>query len=636
MISEIHFEIASAGFLALLFFADLFKRQLHTKKTITFQILLCVLMLSNFFAIDSELSLRYGDSEVVNSLIHMVTHVSELLCIIGIHGHIMALLYRLRFNTLRGKVDLVVFAVIIAIVASSPWTHLYFEPTAGGRFQRTQIATVINAVMLVYLLWDFVVLWLSEHVYSKRRKVICSFLLAGFFSLTVTGCMNNVITAYFNTYIVFFSYIYYLSLQSPDFYVDNATGAYNRNGFEESLRERIIYEQPTVCFVLRVRNFGTMNSVYGEEVLLEVQKLIRNVLEAQYDEEMIYHVGTSSFAMIMDSEDEVQKIYEYLTQNLPTVWVLSEEIVNHEYSFYEIIYPEDHLNFEEIMQRIHYARSDHEGHHKPGDLIHLGKTAIQDVEYAKEVAHLVEEAIMDNSIEIHLQPIYSFSSDKISSVEILARLKDNDKNYINPEYFIHIAEENHSIIALGEQIFRKACIFASQNHIFDYGIEDMNINLSPAQCRYENLIERFVEIANEYEVPMERIHLEITESEFKDKDAVDQTLQRFCDKGVKVALDDFGTGFSTLANILELPVDYVKIDKSLVWSYAAGKNQFLNDMMPMIKAEGKKIIAEGIENEEQIEIIKELNGDYLQGFYFSKPLEEKDFMHFLKKYNGFR
>lgn len=122
----------------------------------------------------------------------------------------------------------------------------------------------------------------------------------------------------------------------------------------------------------------------------------------------------------------------------------------------------------------------------------------------------------------------------------------------------------------------------------------------------------------------------------RNKEAVDRTLQRFSEKGVKVALDDFGTGFSTIANILELPVDYVKIDKSLVWSYATGKNQFLNDMMPMIKAEGKKIIAEGIESEEQMDIIRKLNGDYLQGYYFSKPLKESEFVRYIKKYNGFR
>lgn len=636
MISEIHFEIASAGFLALLFFADLFKRQLHTKTTITFQTLLCILMLSTFFSIDCELSIQYGDSQVVNELIYMVSMFGELLCVMAIHCHIMALLYKLNIKSARGVVDSAIFIIIAMIVVTSPWTHMYFLIGADGNYHNTVIAHGIHVVMLLYLLVDFVLLWLKKDIYSIRRKVICSFLLAGFAALMFAEYIDSIISVYFNAYIVFFIYIYYLSLQSPDFYVDNATGAYNRNGFEENLRERIIYKQPTACFVVRVRNFGSMSSVYGEEILLDVQRMIRELLENHCEEETVYHVGASSFALIMDSDEDIQRMYEYLMEHLPTVWVLSEEIVNHEYSFYKILYPEDDLSYEEMMQRIHYARSDHEGHHKSGALIHLGKTAIQDVERTKEVAHLVDEAIMDNSIEINLQPIYSFSSDKITSVEVLARLKDREKNYINPEYFIHIAEENHSIIALGEQIFRKACIFASQNHIFDYGIEEMNINLSPTQCRYENLIERFVEIAEEYQVPMKHIHLEITESEFKDKNAVDQTLHRFYDKGVKVALDDFGTGFSTLSNILELPVDYVKIDKSLVWSYAAGKNQFLNDMMPMIKAEGKKIIAEGIENKEQMEMIKNLNGDYLQGYYFSKPLSETEFVHFLKKYNGFR
>ena len=80
--------------------------------------------------------------------------------------------------------------------------------------------------------------------------------------------------------------------------------------------------------------------------------------------------------------------------------------------------------------------------------------------------------------------------------------------------------------------------------------------------------------------------------------------------------------------------NYVKIDKSLVWSFADGKNQFLNDLMPMIKAEGKKIIAEGIETEDHIEIIKRLQGDYLQGYFYSKPLPEAEFVRFLQKFNG--
>ncbi len=250
------------------------------------------------------------------------------------------------------------------------------------------------------------------------------------------------------------------------------------------------------------------------------------------------------------------------------------------------------------------------------------------------MAHLLEEAVMDNSIEIHFQPIYSIEKEKITSLEVLARLKDENKNYINPEYFIHVAEESHTIIPLGEQIFRKACIFANRNKIFDYGIEDININLSPGQCRYEGLTEVLEGIAKEHGIPMSKMHLEITESEFTDADAVGRTLRRLKETGAKVALDDFGTGYSTLSNILELPVDFVKIDKSLVWSFAEGKNQFLNDLMPMIKAEGKKIIAEGIETQEHIEIIKRLQGDFLQGYHYARPLPEKNFMRFLKEFNA--
>lgn len=636
MINEVHIEIASAAFLALLFFTDLFKRQLPVKKVITFQILLCVMMLCSFSTVDYILTMRYSTSVLLNTTIYTCTMIIGLFCVMATHWHVMSLIYRLDRKTLRGKIDLCIFGIMILIIALSPWTHWYYTISLQGQYHKTIIAYLMIAVLCIYLITDLIYLWYRAREYSLRRKLMCSCMLVCFLTVAFRDVSNSQSYIFYNVFVVLFLYVYYLSLQSPDFYVDNVTGSFNRNGFEESLYERIAYHVPTACFMVRVRNFGAMASVYGDEVLLKVQKLILELIEKKCHADVIFHVGSSSFAILLDTKEQVEELYDYLKENLLKVWIINDEIINHEYSFYQVLYPEDEIGFDEIMQRIHYARSDHEGHHKPGELIHLGKTAIQDITRAKEVAHLVEEAIMDNSIEINLQPIYSFSRNMITSVEVLARLKDREKNYINPEYFIHIAEENHSIIALGEQIFRKACIFASQYHIFDYGIEEMNINLSPVQCRYDNLIERFVEIAKEYDIPMNHIHLEITESEFTDKEAVDRTLQRFSEKGVKVALDDFGTGFSTIANILELPVDYVKIDKSLVWSYATGKNQFLNDMMPMIKAEGKKIIAEGIESEEQMDIIRKLNGDYLQGYYFSKPLKESEFVRYIKKYNGFR
>ena len=266
-------------------------------------------------------------------------------------------------------------------------------------------------------------------------------------------------------------------------------------------------------------------------------------------------------------------------------------------------------------------------------MITLRYDIMTETERQREVLRYIEEAILDQRMEIHMQPVYSLEQDKITSLEVLSRMKDQEGNFINPEYFIHVAEENHCILKLGELIFRRACIFASQNHIFDYGIEYMNVNISPGQCQYERLTEDFVEIAAEYDIPVERIHLEITESEFQDPQAVERTLDRLRKFGMQVALDDFGTGCSTLLSILELPIDYVKIDKSLVWSYGEGGNQFLDDLMPVIKNEGKKVIAEGIETEEHIEIFRRLQGDYLQGYYYSKPLPEHEFVKYVREFN---
>ena len=385
--------------------------------------------------------------------------------------------------------------------------------------------------------------------------------------------------------------------------------------------------------VIRVRNFNSLQRVYGENVLREIQKRMFQVIENDFQVEELYHISLSSFGLIFDCPEHLRMAYRQLNEKLPVSWDINGEMVNHEYNFYQLTYPDDCDDFDELIKRIHYARTDHENHHEPGALIRLNHDTVEEAEAKRKVASLVEEAVMDHAIELNFQPIYSLKEKRITSLEVLARLKDEEKQYINPEFFIHVAEENHTIIPLGEQIFEKACCFASQNHIFERGIEDININLSPGQCRYEKLTESLTEIAKKYGIPMQKIHLEITESEFTDAAAVEKTLTRLKQTGARVALDDFGTGYSTLANILELPVDFVKIDKSLLWSYAEGKNQFLNDLMPMIKADGKRIIVEGVETEEHVEIIKNLHGDFMQGYFFSKPLPEMDFLRFVRKFD---
>lgn len=634
MTSGFYYELAAAGFFALLFFSDLIKRQLRSKQAIAFQILLCVMMLASFFKVGSDLYIIYGKSNMVNALIQAVTLYFETLCFFVFYVYIQSFTHKFQEKSLRVRIDFFLLFMVTFLVLSSPWTEFCFEVGSNGDIHRRPLFWVISVLILLSIFHAAFILWEYRRELTTKRTVLCMLLISGYLISAIAEMVQTKKFGVFSVYIVFFMYTFYLSLQSPDFYVDNATGAFNRNGFLEVFKERIAYRTETACFLVRVRNFNSMNQIYGEDMLHTVQVKMRNILEENAEDGIVYHIGASTFAVMFRTEEDIAQMYQRVKDKIPTVWMINGEVVNHEYSFYQVAYPADGEDAEELIQRIHYARSDHENHHEPGELVLLRRDAVAEAELKKKVAHLVEEAIMDNSLELNFQPIYSIEENRITSLEVLSRLKDENKKYINPEFFIHVAEENHTIIQLGEQIFRKACIFASQNKIFDWGIEDININLSPAQCRFEGLTENLVKIAGEYNIPMERMHLEITESEFTDKDAVERTLKRLKKTGAKVALDDFGTGCSTLSNILELPVDFVKIDKSLVWSFAEGKNQFLNDLMPLIRAEGKKIIAEGIETQEHIDIIKRLQGNFLQGYYFSKPLPEEMFMKFLKNFNG--
>ncbi|MCI8339622.1 MAG: EAL domain-containing protein [Lachnospiraceae bacterium] len=633
-------QIASAGFFAVIFFADTVKKHLPNRRTIFFQLFLCFMMLSSVFATAADLAGEYGEPGFILDMIQGIFLFLQMITCLMLHCYILSVDYQLHFRlsidsvaSLRAVGGCLYLVVASVLLLSSPWTHLCFYGDGGGGIVRTPVFWGLNLILLGMFVYDIGVVWLRCLKYSRRKRMMCLFLIIDFFAMLVAELFQMPGISFFKVATLFFAYMFYLSLQSPDFFVDNATGTFNRNGFFEIFQERLAYGKETSCLIIRVRNYQAMNQIYGGEVLRKVQRRIANALVGECGEKGVFHIGSSTFAIISKSREGTLALYDKLKEVLPQNWVLKNQVVNQEYSFYEITYPLDGEDFEELVQRIHYARSDHESTHKSGELVRLRSDEMEKSDEKREVASLVEEAIMDDSIELHFQPIFSFAKGRITSLEVLARLKDRNRKYINPEFFIHVAEENHTIIQLGEQIFRKACIFASYNHIFDYGIEDININLSPAQCRYEHLTEDFVRIADQYGIPMEKMHLEITESEFTDKDAVSRTLARLKETGAKVALDDFGTGNSTLSNILELPVDFVKIDKSLVWSFAEGKNQFLNELMPMIKAEGKKIIAEGIESADHIDIIKKLQGDYLQGYYYSRPLPEKEFLRFLLKFN---
>lgn len=254
-------------------------------------------------------------------------------------------------------------------------------------------------------------------------------------------------------------------------------------------------------------------------------------------------------------------------------------------------------------------------------------------------ARLVE-CIMQERVEIVYQPIYDTHTGTYPTGEALVRLvQDPGDEYVSPDEFIRIAEEEALISNLGQVIFKKICIFCAENRLWEKGVKYMDVNLSGIQMCDRNLPERLGELMDEYEVPPEFINFEITETAAAHSEEVLwKNMKELKALGCSFSMDDFGTGYANLSQVVSKNFDIIKIDKSLLWPCFENKETkpkvVFEGIVSMFLRLGSQVLVEGVETQDQMNYLVKLGIDYLQGYFFSKPLSESDYINFITIENG--
>ena len=177
--------------------------------------------------------------------------------------------------------------------------------------------------------------------------------------------------------------------------------------------------------------------------------------------------------------------------------------------------------------------------------------------------------------------------------------------------------------------------FISENDIASLGLEYIEINLSIAQCMQEELPERLTFLREMYGVPPERINLEITETTYEDMGSVMQfNLEALSGMGYTFSLDDYGTGYSNMQRVSKLPLKIIKLDKSLVDDMGSDDGMsIVRNTIKMMRDIDKELVAEGVETKENLDYLEKIGCHFIQGYYFSKPLPEDEFVMFIKEHN---
>ncbi len=425
--------------------------------------------------------------------------------------------------------------------------------------------------------------------------------------------------------------VLYLKLENPGFNIDRQTGLFNHDAFVQYSSE--LYDTnksfSVLAIIITQGSFRTLRSDVEGEIISEAIFY----LSAMNDMTIFRNSGNEVFLLYRDKEAAETGVQTIL-KRFERGWGKSGGILVTPNWVYV---PDSSVanNAEELLHLIRYVGHDR-GEMSGNHFSEVTSAVAAKVRLEKETEKLIMDAIANDRVEVWFQPIFSTEEHRFTSAEALIRIRRENGELVPPGLFIEIAEHNGMILRLGEIVFEKVCRFLMKSQICNYGVNYIEVNLSVVQCAYNDLAADYIRIMEENKVDSRMINLEITESaSMNARKTLLDNMERLIDYGVSFSLDDFGTGQSNLNYIIDMPVEIVKFDKSMTNAYFEnGKAKYIMDAaMNMIRGLDLKIVSEGIETAEQFYTMENLGINYIQGYYFSKPLPADEFEEFIKKSN---
>jgi diguanylate cyclase (GGDEF)-like protein len=371
---------------------------------------------------------------------------------------------------------------------------------------------------------------------------------------------------------------------------------------------------------------------YGDEIL----KSISGRLETDLDKsDILVRFNEDEFVQLIENSganNEVANKAKGVLNNFehPVTVDLQKSYITASIGISQ--YPQDGLDAESLIKNAHTAKNLLQGSCQ--NCYQFFEDEMQQhLIKRKFLEHGLRVALKNNEFVIHYQPKINILTGRIIGAEALIRWLHPEKGIIPPAEFISVAEKTGFILDIGEWVLKTACAQAKEwveGYSKDFRVA---INLSARQLEKRTLAIEIVEMLKQVGLPPESLELEITESMImKDLDKMSLNFDVFHDAGITLSLDDFGTGYSSLAYLKQLPIGHLKIDKSFICDIGSNADDqaITSAIISMGHNLGITVIAEGVETDGQLNKLKELDCDEVQGYYFSHPVTSEEFTNLLE------
>ena len=511
---------------------------------------------------------------------------------------------------------------------------LYYQYSADGakvEYTYGPSVYVTYGMALIFFVRIFYLLHKERaKINPRRREAVCIWLLVWIVASQLQFMYTDILIVGYAGAIGIM--VLYLKLENPETNLDRSTGLFNSGALYQYTKQFYVKEQDFSVLVLAFGNSAYQN-VQMEKRALARMEIIEYLLKLP-DALVVKNAVEEYFVLFADLETAAEGVRR-LRSRFRSGWGVEDTCMVRPYWLYL-----PHANVvdsaENLLYFIRYVRQNAKLFSET-DFLCIEKDRVEQMYKERETKQLIMEAMEHDRVEVFYQPIFSTSERRITSAEALVRIRDREGNLVPPGVFIDIAEESGMILRLGEIVFEKVCQFIKRCPLEYFGLHYIEVNLSVVQCSYEDLAQDYIRIMERYQVAPANINLEITESASTNaKKTLLGNMAELMEYGVKFSLDDFGTGQSNLNYIVDMPVDLVKFDRSMTSSYFEnGKARYVMEAaIHMIHGMNLEIVSEGIETAEQFRTMEELGISHIQGYYFSKPLPEEEFIQYLETKNA--
>lgn len=527
-----------------------------------------------------------------------------------------------------------IYLFVSLLLFTTPFTHIAFWFDENLVFHHGILFYVYFLLAAFYLCAGLLNFLRHKNLYSKNQIIsLVSFISFCIISTIIQTIFPRIIITGFMLAITIL--ITYLSLENPDDYIDFEMGVYNRMAFIVTAQEH--FEDNKKMYVLAIgsENLSHILKSIGETNRKLFYEQVFAFFRETFEKKNVYRITYEKLAILLPQEDE--QLRQERIRIVKDFFAEPVKCGNIQVSVPVILKtvetPADATTIEDLLDLIEESLEEKVSIEVATSLKADGGL-LEKRRREHKIIQLLEDAVTENAFEIVYQPIYCVEQGGYNSIEALVRYRTAEFGYIEPEEFVPLAEKNGLMLKIGSFIFREVCRFISENKLQEKGIENVHVNLSVIQCMQEKLYEHIFDIMDYYNIDYSYINLNVTETTtIVANEILLRNMNTMLAHNMRFSLDNYGTGLSNTNTLVKFPFKIVKLDKTLVHSAVndAKARIILHKTVSMVKDLGMQVVAEGVENLGEYDMVIYIGCDYIQGFLFSMPLAPQELIKFIAK-----